>query len=190
MNKHTYKCLRLTSDLVEYAFESSTRQRVFENSHRMEDANLVGCIGEIAFETLLFNFGIEYQDCRHGTKCDYRVGGYTVDVKTKDRTVVPRLSFENSVPVYNHEHQRPDYYYFVSLLRDTSIDEKSPNRFTHAYLLGGLDIASLDREGKRWEPGQTDPSNGTKFWTACINVKMTQQHSNDIMLELFKSGHI
>lgn len=185
---YSFKRLVLTPDLLEIAVERAKNQPVYDYSHRKQEANIVGCLGEVVFEKFLSHFGIEFQDCREGTEHDYRINGYTVDVKTKDRTVVPRITFDNSVPLYNHEHQRPDYYYFVSLLRDTSIHATCPSRFTHAYLVGGIDLETLDREGTQWEAGQTDPSNGTKFWTACINVTMAQLLSNEIILAQFGKG--
>ncbi len=108
----------------------------------------------------------------------------TLDLKTKDRTVKPRIGYDNSVPLYNHEHQRPNYYFFVSLLRAPGADVEDIERFSTAFLLDGIDIETLDRVGKRWEAGQTDPSNGTTFWTACINVSMRQLFSCAQMLQI------
>lgn len=182
---NSFKCVTVTPALLETAFERAKLQPIYEYSHRKKEANIVGCLGEVVFEKFLAHFGIEFEDCRHGTEHDYRVSGYTVDVKTKDRTVAPRLDFDNSVPLYNHEHQRPDYYYFVSLLRNPAIDARNPNRFTHAFLVGAIDLETLDRDGTRWEAGQTDPTNGTTFWTACMNVTMGQLLSNETILSRF-----
>lgn len=184
----TYKRVTITPPLLREAVERARVQPVYENSHRKGDANIVGCIGEVVFEKLLSHFGIEFEDCRDGTEHDYRIGDITVDVKTKDRTVPPRSWFENSVPLYNHEHQRPHFYYFVSLLRDQGIGHANPGRYTRAYLLGGIDLETLDREGTTWETGQTDPSNGTTFWTACINVSMAQLISNREVLRCLRGG--
>jgi len=57
---------------------------------------------------------------------------FTLDLKTKDRMVKPLLLYENSVPLYNHEHQPPDCYLFVSLLRDKNADEDEIRRFQEA----------------------------------------------------------
>ena len=180
-----YKRLRLSPELIQAARERAEELPVYEYSHRQKEANLVGCIGEVAFECFLHHFGVEFEDHRHGTEHDYVVGGYTVDVKTKDRTVNPRIEFDNSVPLYNHEHQRPDYYYFVSLLRSPSAGHSRAERFTAANLVGGIDLGTLDSQGTKWGEGQTDPSNGTMFWTACMNVTMAQLLSNQEMLERF-----
>ena len=51
--------------------------------------------------------------------------------------------------------------------------------------MGGIDIATLERHGKYWEKDQVDPSNGTKFWTDCINVNMMQLIDNHEMITIF-----
>lgn len=182
-----YKRLRLEPDLIALARERSEKLPIYDYSHRAREANIVGCIGEVAFECFLAHFGVEFEDCRQGTEYDYLVGGYTVDVKTKDRTVRPRIEFDNSVPLYNHEHQRPAFYYFVSLERSAGSRLGVPQRFTAANMVGGIDIENLDRHGTRWEAGQTDPSNGTTFWTACMNVSMSQLLSNQEILRRFSA---
>ena len=57
-------------------------------------------------------------------------------------------------------------------MRDKKADQNSPDRFTHACLVGGIDQAGLDERGRVWEKDEIDPRNGTKFWTSCINVSM------------------
>jgi hypothetical protein len=44
------------------------------------------------------------------------------------------------------------------------------------------------RMAKRWDAGQTDPSNGTKFWTACLNVQLDQLTPNDQLRETFRKS--
>ena len=156
-------------------------------SHRKEEGNQVGCLGEVVFESLLKNKGIAFIDDRQSTKHDYIVNGYTVDVKTKDRTVRPLKHFDNSVPAYNHEHQRPNYYYFISLLRDKLVPTNSIRRFTYAFIVGGIDIGVLDERGTRWKAGDVDPSNGTKFWTDTININMGFLLENKTMINIFAS---
>jgi hypothetical protein len=109
-------------------------------------------------------------------------------VKTKDRTVYPRPDYDNSVPIYNHDHQRPDYYYFVSLVRDAGTATNDPRRFKAACILGAIDQGRLNRKATRWEAGQTDPRNCTTFWTACLNVGMANLQSNVEMIALFKGN--
>lgn len=188
---NTYREVRLDKISLGAALERANSLPVFENSHRQLQANIVGSIGEIVFEQFLESHSIPFEDHRESTRHDYIIGnGITLDLKTKDRTVRPKISYDNSVPLYNHEHQRPSYYYFISLLRDPTFDDEDINRFKMAFLLGGIDIVTLDREGTKWNAGQTDPRNGTTFWTACINVSMRQLKPNTEMLELFKRDSV
>ena len=182
----TYRKMELTKELLDAARSRAASLPVFEGSHRKRQANIVGCIGEVVFERLLEKNGIPFVDHRESTQRDYVVNErLSLEVTTKDRTVRPKINFDNSVPLYNHEHQRPDFYYFVSLYRVRGEDEQDIARFREAYLLGGIDLETLDRVGRHWNAGDTDPANGTKFWTACINVSMEQLLSNEQMLRIF-----
>ncbi|WP_135503065.1 hypothetical protein [Roseovarius aestuariivivens] len=183
-----YASLVLSKQMLDDAFALANALPEYDYSHRKLQANFVGCLGELAFGEYLKRKKIDFVDDRHKTTHDFLISGrITLDVKTKDRTVRPRRHFDNSVPLYNHEHQRPKYYYFISLLRDKSAEEDDIFRFTHAFILGGIDIVTLEARGKKWNAGETDPENGTTFWTACINVPMTDLVSNKEMMALFRS---
>jgi hypothetical protein len=182
----SYLKIDLERDLLERAYHQAQALPVFDNSHRGLDANYIGCIGEILVADYLERHGVKVDDDRETTTHDFRVGPskFTVDVKTKDRTVAPKIFYDNSVPLYNHEHQRPDFYYFVSLYRPTNASKDDMFRFQQAFVIGGISIETLDSVGKKWEAGQVDPSNGTKFWTACANVSMAQLLSNKEMIDV------
>ena len=109
---------------------------IYKNSHREVEANQVGVLGEIVTELWLSHLQIPYLDQKittHDyllTKVDKRL-----EVKTKDRTVVPFSDYDCSVPLYNHEHQIPDYYLFISLLRNKRFEGNNIRRFQRAYIL-------------------------------------------------------
>ena len=70
---------------------------------------------------------------------DYIIEGkFTVDVKTKERSVVPKDSYDCTVAQKTLDHQQPDYFYFVSLLKkkDVLVAEA---KFTEAFMLGATD---------------------------------------------------
>jgi len=185
--EYYYRQANLTPELLRQAEERASELPIFDGSHRELQANIIGCIGEVVFQKFLIHHQVPFEDLTNRTDLDYIINGtISVDVKTKDRTVFPQRHFANSVPLYNHDHQRPDYYYFVSLLRDRTNHSDDLSRFKKAFLMGGIDIGTLERFGERKEAGQTDP-NGTTFWTSCINVSMTQLISNAEMLEVFKA---
>lgn len=185
----TYRRMTLEAELLEAAINRAEDLPVLSNSYRREQANLVGCIGEVVFEQFLSHHQIEFKDVTRSTRRDYVIGkSLSLDVKTKDRTVRPSMTYENSVPLYNHEHQRPDYYYFVSLLRDRSASLDDPRRFKEAFLVGGISLPDLEREAVHRKTDEIDPANNTKFWTDCLNVRMDQLESNAAMLEMFRAA--
>ncbi len=140
---------------IDAAMTRSAEVGVLKGSHRKEAANLVGSIGEIVFESCMKQHGIFVEDLTGRTDMDFRLQDrFTVDVKTKDRTVFPKAEYDNSVPLYNHEHQTPDYFFFISLVRDKAIDKNSPYRFTHACLVGSINKTSLDERGQVWKKMQ------------------------------------
>ena len=167
-----------STQLHVHRIDHATRERaskrralmdVYVGSHRGAAANLVGALGEIAFELWLEVHGISYEWVAD-TRYDYRVGPrkITVEVKTKDRTVRPLPEYEASVPDYNAEHQRPDWYAFFSLLRAPG----STDEYTDAYYVGALHAAAYRRIATFRRAGELDPRNGTRFWTACWNVQL------------------
>lgn len=184
----TYARYPLTEEMLRAAYERAKALPEYEYSHRKLQANFVGCIGELVMGEYFKLKDIHFTDDRHETTHDFLVSNFlTLDVKTKDRTVKPQRHYDNSVPLYNHEHQRPDYYYFVSLLRDKRRPVSDIYRFSHAFIMGGLEIATLEATGKIWEANETDPDNGTTFWTSCINVSMADLLSNKEMLSIFRA---
>lgn len=154
---------------------------VYAGSHRKGAANEVGALGEVVFESFLAGHGIPFTP-RYATTDDLELFGATADVKTKDRTVRPQPHHECSVPLYNHEHQRPSFYVFVSLLRDRKAAVPGIERFTCAYLLGWASLKQVD-SGKRWEAGEVDPENGTQFWTACLNLAIRDLRPMEVLVE-------
>ncbi len=185
----TYACITLDKDMIDAAYQRAQDLPEYNYSHRKLQANLIGCIGEMALGRYLRTKGVCFKDNRHETTHDFLISGsITLDIKTKDRTVRPKRNYDNSVPLYNHEHQRPHYYYFVSLLRNRQSVEENIYRFTHAFILGGINIEELEARGKVWQANETDPDNGTTFWTSCINVSMADLIANKDMVSLFKAA--
>lgn len=160
---------------------------IYEKSHREKAANQVGCLGEVLAEHWFRLNSIKFIDERHVTTHDYRFSnGKTVDVKTKDRKVKPLPEYDCSVPLYNHEHQRPDFYLFVSLQMDRSDKSEDIRRFKTGYILGGANREYLEKRGVTWKAGETDTSNGTKFWTDCINIQIQNLASLDKAISAWK----
>jgi hypothetical protein len=154
--------------LWDRAQERALAMPVYENSHRKFKANQVGALGEVVFEAFLEHYNIPFT-ASYKTTEDIKVFGDTIDIKTKDRTVYPQPEYDCTVPLYNHEHQRPSRYVFVSLLRNATDTGENIERFSAAYLVGWCTLDRME-QGKIWEEDEVDPRNGTKFWTRCKNV--------------------
>jgi len=167
--------IELTPKIWKDADRRTDKLPIFKNSHRGRDANLVGCLGEILVEMWLDAEGVGYTAELKKTTHDYRLAdGSTFDVKTKDRTVIPKQNYDCTRPSYNASHQNPDYYVFASLYRNRNHEADNVTRFRKAFILGAIKKNEFDKVGKDWKKGQVDPSNGTKFWTACRNVYISQ----------------
>lgn len=177
--------VKITNYHIELAAKRIEKTPVFKYSHRKEAANEVGIIGEIVVEDYLISNNV-YVVYDNLTTHDYRLkNNKTIDVKTKDRTVVPQSFYECSVPLYNHEHQQPNFYIFVSLLRSRGVE--GLHRFTNAYIVGAARQIDIEEKGVKWLAGQTDPSNDTTFWTDCLNIKVYDCKPVEEVVEIWKN---
>jgi len=141
-------------------------EKVYNRSMRGKEANLVGAYGEVLVFDHLKSIGLEPKFA-HKTTHDIEVSGYTVDVKTKERTVQPKPYYGCTVPAYNHSHQKPDYFIFVSLLSEKS---KAKYRFSRGWILGKISYDGLESNSKRWSAGDVDPDNGWVVTIDCYNI--------------------
>jgi len=143
---------------------------IYKKSHRKNGANQTGVIGEIVAERWLTSQGVFYTEDKT-TQYDLRLlNGETIDVKTKERRVMPRQSFDCSVAMYNKDFQRPDYYLFVSLRRDPKADSRDLRRFTHAYIIGAVNQAQLEAKGRLIPKDTEDSDNHMVNWTDMMNI--------------------
>ena len=180
----TYRRKRLTPRHFDRAISQIETLPVFVGSHRKQQANEVGVLGEVVLEEFFQDHHLGYRDTRICTTHDYVMqSGATVDVKTKERTVRPKRYYDNSIPLYNHAHQRPDFFYFVSLMRTQDGATEGVRRFTEAHILGGIAWGQVDDLGVQRKAGEIDPSNGTQFWTDCLNISMADLLDNQVMID-------
>lgn len=142
-------------------------------SMRGMQANQVGALGELVGLEYLIDRGVQvdevfstYYDVAF-TKDGRRM---TMEFKTKERTVAPLPSYDVTVPAYNHDHQRPDYYFFISLESSGKSDDIT--RFKRAHLLGIISRDEFDRIATHWKPGQVDESNNWNPTIECYNVQV------------------
>lgn len=174
--------LPIPEQLFDLAQERADAMPVLNGSHRGAAGNEVGCLGEVVVEALLQIFDIDFEFLG-ATSHDLNVGQEKWEVKTKDRTVVPIPTYDCSVPLYNIDHQMVDRYVFVSLLRRGGTN-MGVRRFPTAFVLGVADRDRILSNGRIWKAGEIDKSNGTKFWTDCINLPISKL---DSVIGLFNS---
>jgi len=159
---------------------------VWKGSHRGEAANQVGVLGEVIVREQLSLRGVPAKPI-FTTSHDLELSNQKrIEVKTKDRTVPPKPDYECSVPRYNHEHQDVDYYIFVSLQRSKNSDDTSLERFQTCHIVGVANQRMMKERGIDRETGETDPRNGTTFWTACRNIYIRDLASLDYAVGQWK----
>ena len=122
----------------------------------------VGKLGELVAYEYLTKCGVQFEeiDCSEYDAVFYNLNNkYTLEVKTKERTVAPREDYECSAFAYNKDHQKPDYYIFISLLADKTKSKEDISRFLSAYVLGSMSGADFDSHSRSLDTGYIDPTN-------------------------------
>ena len=180
--------ITITEDMHIKAEVLASNMPAYKLSYRGAEANPVGCLGETVAEEWLKRNGIVFYDERNETTHDYRLAdrNLTFDVKTKDRTVPLRPNYECTVPLYNHDHQQPTYYLFISLQRDKSNKTDDIRRFHTAYIAGGLNQEQLKSRSRFYPEGVTDPSNDMTIKLSCLNTYASQVESPAVVIERWK----
>jgi hypothetical protein len=138
-------------------------------SMRGSEGNEVGAMGEMVAMRYLDMVKVMYLD-EGKVNHDLRTAHGTMDVKTKERTVVPQLNYDCTVPDYNGDVQKPDWYLFVSLLSDGS---EGCRRFKRGWVLGTIARADFYAQATLWKPQNVDLSNGWKPTITCRNVPVS-----------------
>lgn len=144
-------------------------------SMRGIEANQVGALGELLGMQHLRNVGVEYREVfstTHDVEFIHNGQVKTLEFKTKERTVTPEEHYDCTVPKYNHSHQRPDYYLFISLLSTGKSGDI--RRFTNGFILGSITRKVFDQVAKPWTPKQVDATNNWSPTIECYNVPIIQ----------------
>ena len=138
-------------------------------SMRGGQGNEVGAMGELVAMRYLDLIGIGYRD-EGQVNHDLWTAYGTVDVKTKERSVAPRMNYDCTVPDYNGDVQQPDMYLFVSLLSDGSA---GCGRFLRGWVLGTISREKFYEDATLWRPGTVDLSNQWSATIVCRNVPVS-----------------
>jgi|TARA_B100000287_G_scaffold137547_1_gene129483 hypothetical protein len=157
---------KLSQQVIDRAQVRADKLPLLNNSIRKGEGALVAYIGE---EVAKYVLGGEIKDTYdydlvYHNPCS---GHFTVDVKTKERTVPPRLNYNCTVADFN-PNQDCDEYVFVSVMKDLS----------YAWYLGKIDKATFYQKAKFYKEGDYDPeSPRTKsfyFKADCYNLPVSQ----------------
>ena len=190
-NKTYTKVTNIQDYIYAQALERAKSNPIYDRSYRREEANVVGCLGEVIAEYWMEKYGIKFIAQLNETTHDYKLSnGKIFDVKTKDRTLKPKDFFDCSVPLYNHSHQKPDFFLFITLERDKYDTSNDIKRFHTAYIVGSISCEELDRVGLLFLANERDERNGTMFWTDCLNIEMWQLVPIKETIEIFKGERV
>lgn len=147
----------ITEDMITRARIKAEEMGELRNSIRRGAGNLAGFLGE---EVVLaaWNGSESCNTFQHDVTFD----GTTFEIKTKDRTVPPRLSYEASVANYN-ARQDADFYVFVSLLRRENV-------YVKGWVCGIIAKRDYETMATFLRKGDIDPSNGWVVSADCFNL--------------------
>jgi hypothetical protein len=152
------------------AADKKARETGDFNQHTMRGigGRQVGFLGELVVMEHFDQIGIPYEPkftLKHDIEIIMPDGEKLLEVKTKERTVVPREEYECSVPKYVKDYQAVDFYIFVSLL--STGKSENINRFTKAFILGTISRKKFEEQATLWTTNKTDATNN---WTPTIDV--------------------
>lgn len=151
-------CVNITESMIALAKEKAKNLGTLRNSIRKGEGNLAGFLGEMAFAQKFHN------KCQLSNSYDrdIKAGKFNVEIKTKDRTVFPKITYECSIANYNTS-QDSDFYVFVSLFRQNG-------KYVKAFILGFMNKKEYFEKSKFLAEGTVDPSNDWKVSADCWNL--------------------
>ena len=154
-----------------------------------EPAKIIGAIGEVLFEKFIKANGLtvrkeegEQERYNHDFVVDEK---FKVEVKTKDRSVPPKGYYDCSVFNTSLKNQKPDYFYFISLLKKKDILVPEA-KFTEGFMLGATDLFTLYRKGDSWKEGEVDARNGKVIPADCQSIEIYNLIGNDDFINILK----
>lgn len=143
--------------LVEARDKAAEMGRLY-NSIIRGAGNIAGFIGEAIAQQVLGG--------KLSNTYDYDLvlpDGKTIDVKTKQTSVKPLVTYECSIAALNTT-QECDYYAFVRVKND----------FTVGWYLGVYDKKQYMEDAVFMKKGTVDPSNGYTVKSDCYNLKISE----------------
>lgn len=156
--------VQITKEMIENATTRALAIGSLNNSIRLGKGNLVGCLGEAIVLSTLDNATLA-----NTYDYDIIVDGLKLDVKTKERTVVPKSHYECSVANFNTK-QKCDHYVFVSIL----VEKRIPKM---GYILGYISKENFYEKASFHNKGELDERNNFTFTANCYNIEIHKLNS-------------
>lgn len=155
--------VEIDADMLERAKNKAKEMGILRNSIRKGAGNIVGFLGE---EMVLASFpgSISQNTFQH----DILFGESTLEVKSKDRTVNPKLDYEASVADFN-TRQNADFLVFCSIFRN-----KTTQEYTHGHIVGMFGKSLYIEAATFLRVGDVDPSNGWTVRADCYNLPYSE----------------
>jgi len=150
------KLQKITLDIISISNEQIERANelypfnALKGSITKGKSNIYGALGEILIYDLCIEKGLNVDD-KSTYDYDLIIEGYTVDVKTKRTTVIPKPHYLCSISSFNTK-QKCDFYFFVRINENMK----------EAYLLGYKAKEKFFNESKFAKKGSLD-INGWAF---------------------------
>ncbi len=158
----------ITAEMVDRAIERTTKVGLLKGNQKGVSAVTDGNLGEQVFKKYLDDNGIPNEPDIDNFHHDFFVCGKTIEVKSKLRTVQPRPDFSATVPAAQINHQRPDWFIFISLEKDRKA------RVPHtAYIVGRIRGHEFVKRSIFKKKGTLEP-NGMVIHHDCYNVFINQ----------------
>jgi hypothetical protein len=155
--------VEITKEMLSTSQKYAQSLGKLNNSIRSGEGNIVGFLGEECV-LRLFPHAERDNDYHH----DLFLKGKRLEVKTKDRTVMPKSHYECSIAQYS-TFQDTDYYVFVSLLRQRE-------EYVKGYILGYMKKSEYFIKAKLLKKGDLDPSNNFIVKADCWNLPISELH--------------
>lgn len=150
--------VKVTDKMLLSARDKAAEMGRLHNSITRGTGNIAGFIGEEIAQVVLggkldntYDYDLVLDD------------GRTVDVKTKQTSVVPLETYDCSIAAFNTK-QDCNYYCFVRVKND----------YTVGWYLGVYDKEEYMKEAAFMKKGDLDPSNGYIVRSDCYNLKIHQ----------------
>jgi hypothetical protein len=171
---------------IAYTFAYSKSENYNKQTIRKDNGGrYVGFIGELITIKYLHQSGIKYDWQNRDPSIpnydfDININNVRLEIKTKDRTVDPKLFYECSVADYNI--QDCDFYIFNSLTRDKNLEFP----YHSATLLGYMPKKEYMAKAYHRNKGDIDPSNGFPTPKACWNLPIKDLYPIKDLIDIIR----